>query len=412
MITEHNRILLHLSLIEGVGVAGIHKILRFLINEQRLDNASALVDGAGLQALTKKLDLTACYQMTVPDWQRAGFTIDLAGDIVQNLRSNYYLDQELLLLQKHTTIFLVTLLDESYPLALRHINLPPPLLYVQGRLDAHHPKRLAIIGSRLADSYAQKIIDMMVPALVMHGWQIVSGGARGADTMAHAATLQAKGQTIVVLGSGLLNPYPEQNIPLFDAVVKAGGCVVSCFRLEATPERHNFPIRNRIIAGLSGGCLVVQAAIKSGALITAEFALEQGRQVFAVPGSIFHSLSEGTHKLLGMGAKLVAKVTDIFEEFGDVDHDDSKAQLSILPAQSKATTPLYVSPPVLSVIQSPELPEETDPILKILAGSMSIDQLSVKTGIELVDLQDQLFMLQLDGKARQTFSGLWERVVA
>ncbi len=398
MISQNNRILLHLSLIEGIGVVGIHKILHFLIKKQALEGLIDFINGISLKVPVKTIDLNVCYQMTAADWYPSGLSVAQIGILVQGLQTHTFLEQELILLQKHSDIFIITLLDEIYPRTLRHINMPPPLLYVRGSLEPHYDKRLAVIGARVADEYAQQVTNHLVPPLIAVGWQIVSGGARGADTMAHRATVNAGGQTIAVLGSGLLNLYPEQNIPLFQAIVQAGGAIISPFRLEMIPDRFNFPVRNRIIAGLSVGCLVVQAAAKSGALITAEFALEQGRQVFAVPGSIFHPLSEGTHKLVGMGAKLVNNVNDIVEEFADFP-DQRPVQMSIItnvrPEESVGRLEGF---------------ERTlaHPILHHLQGSLSIDQLSVKTGLGVDDLQDKLFMLQLEGKAQQTFSGLWE----
>ncbi len=404
MISQYNRFLLHLSLIDGVGVIGIHKILNFLIKKQAIEGLADFMSGVSQKTPIKNLDVHICYQMTVSDWYSSGLSRDQITTLVQGLQSTTLLDQEMTLLQKHHDISIVTLLDEAYPRMLRHIHLPPPLLYVRGSMESVYAKRLAIIGARIADQYAQQVTDFIVPQLVTEGWQIVSGGARGADTMAHRATVNVGGHTIAVLGSGLLHLYPEQNIPLFQKIVQSGGAVISPFRLEMTPERYNFPIRNRIIAGLSVGCLVLQAAAKSGALITAEFALEQGRQVFAVPGSIFHPLSEGNHKLLSMGAKVVTKISDILEEFADLP-DERPVQMSIINAQ--ANKPARPEEPV-GHLEGYERVKQSETILEHLQESLSIDQLSVKTGLGVDDLQDKLFMFQLEGKAQQTFSGLWE----
>lgn len=384
MISEQHYALLHLSLLDRVGVAAIHKILNFLVKQQMSSGVNDFISGVSLQIPERPLDISVCYSMQAADWYPSGLSKVQIEALVRGLTDRSVVDKEILLLAKHSDIKVITLLDSAYPQLLRHIHLPPPLLYVRGALEPLYEHRLAVIGARAADQYAQQVIDHVLPPLLTAGWQVVSGGARGADTMAHRKTVQASGTTIAVLGSGLLRLYPEENEPLFRNIVEKGGALVSPFHLQAAPERFNFPIRNRIIAGLSKGCLVVQAAGKSGALITAEFALEQGRQVFAVPGSIFHPLSEGVHKLLGMGAKLVTTASDIIEELG-------VGQLSESVEQQRSC---------FTAIE--------EPLMQQLQAAISLDQLSLNTGLTVDDLQDKLFSLQLEGKVQQTFSGLWE----
>jgi DNA processing protein len=254
---------------------------------------------------------------------------------------------------------------------------------------------MGFVGSRLASPYAAQVIKHLVPPLVEHQWVIVSGGAQGADTMAHETALAAGGKTIAVLGSGLLCPYPASNRSLFQRIVDSGGIVMSPFPLLVPPDRGTFPARNRIISGLSLGCVIVQAAQRSGALITANFALEQGRQVFAVPGLINESLSDGCHALIKQGAKLVNTVGDIVEEFGESWHRTSSAEASVYtPGRNAARGAVEV----------------TDPLLIHMALPLSLDELSLKTGFDVATLQDKLFMLQLEGKARQLFTGMWERL--
>ena len=227
------------------------------------------------------------------------------------------LDEELALLEKHS-ITLLTPFDNNFPEDLKQIHHPPMVLYCKGAPIEPAAKRLAIVGSRKANDYAKQVIQSLVPSLVEHGWAIVSGGAEGADTMAHQAVLDAGGNTIAVLGAGLLTPpFPASNKQLFERMVAHGGTLVSPFSLRTPADRTTFPQRNRIISGLSLGSVVVQAAQRSGALITARFALEQGRQVFAVPGLVNDDLSYGSHHLIKQGAKLVSTVSDIFEEFGE-----------------------------------------------------------------------------------------------
>ncbi len=223
-------------------------------------------------------------------------------------------EQELLI--KHN-IRRITASDVEYPSYLKEIHCPPPQLYVQGELLNSYTKLIAVVGSRKADSYGERVIASLVPELVAHGWAIVSGGALGADSFAHKATLQARGRTIVILGSGLLMPYPSSNRKLFSSIVDQGGSLVSSFSLDTPAYPSNFPARNRIISGMSRGVIVAQAAEKSGARITAHLALEQGREVFAIPGPIDHALSIGCNRLIQQGAKLVQTIDDIFTELGE-----------------------------------------------------------------------------------------------
>jgi len=207
---------------------------------------------------------------------------------------------------------IVTLTDSNYPRLLRQIPDPPPFLYVSGRLD-RSPMKIAIVGSRNATGYGITTTKALSANLASLGISIVSGMARGIDTAAHQGTLAAGGKTIAVLGSGLEQIYPASNKPLFQRIAEQGA-VVSEFSLSTKPEGHNFPIRNRIISGMSLGTVVVEATRKSGSLITARLAAEQNREVFAVPGSIQSFKSIGAHILIKQGAKLVENAQDIIEE--------------------------------------------------------------------------------------------------
>ena len=207
---------------------------------------------------------------------------------------------------------IVTLTDSNYPKLLREIPDPPPFLYVYGRLEGHSAN-LAVVGSRNATGYGLRTTKDLCASLASHNLTIVSGMARGIDTAAHEGALAAKGQTIAVLGSGLERIYPEENRRLFHRIAE-NGAVVSEFPLMAEPEAHHFPIRNRIISGISLGTVVVEATRKSGSLITARLAAEQNREVFAVPGSIQSFKSAGSHTLIKQGAKLVEHAQDVIEE--------------------------------------------------------------------------------------------------
>jgi DNA processing protein len=206
----------------------------------------------------------------------------------------------------------VTQNDETYPQLLLHIPDPPPVLYVYGRLQPSGC-HIAVVGSRMATAYGKAATRRLCEQLVQHGMVITSGMARGIDTCAHEGALAAGGETVAVLGSGLMRIYPPENRTLFDRIAESGA-VVTEFGLNAGPEAAHFPQRNRIISGMSLGTLVVEAAQRSGSLITARLAAEQGREVFAIPGSIQAQTARGTHHLIQQGAKLVQSAQDIMEE--------------------------------------------------------------------------------------------------
>jgi DNA processing protein len=207
---------------------------------------------------------------------------------------------------------LVTYISRDYPKCLFEISDPPPFLYVKGELRSCELS-IAIVGSRRATSYGLMTTGKLAEALVSHGVCVVSGMARGVDTAAHKGALQAGGRSIGVLGCGVDNVYPPENSALFEEMAGTG-CLVSEFPLGTLPLAENFPRRNRIISGLSRGVLVVEAAEKSGSLITAQYALEHGRDVYAVPGNISFATSRGCNRLIKQGAKLVDCVEDILED--------------------------------------------------------------------------------------------------
>jgi DNA processing protein len=211
-----------------------------------------------------------------------------------------------------STFQVVTQNDPTYPQLLLHIPDPPPVLYCYGRLETS-ACHIAVVGSRMATAYGASTTRGMCEQLVQHGMVITSGMARGIDTCAHEGALAAGGKTVAVLGSGLLRIYPPENRKLFDRIAE-NGAVLSEFALNAGPEAAHFPQRNRIISGMCLGTLVVEAAQRSGSLITARLAAEQGREVFAIPGSIQAQTARGTHNLIQQGAKLVQSARDIIEE--------------------------------------------------------------------------------------------------
>lgn len=201
----------------------------------------------------------------------------------------------------------------AYPQLLKEIHNPPTMLYVRGKSAALCKAGVALVGSRAASTYGRRIAESMARSLAGYGITVISGMAHGIDSAAHHGALSGGGETIAVLGCGVDVVYPQQNKKLYDEIAE-GGAVVSEYPLGTQPENYRFPARNRIISGLSLGVVVVEAATRSGSLITAEMALEQGREVFAVPGRIDSVKSAGCHRILQEGAKLVHSVADIVNE--------------------------------------------------------------------------------------------------
>ena len=210
----------------------------------------------------------------------------------------------------------LTLADTGYPLLLKELPDPPPLLYVRGALSGD-AECIAVVGSRSATAYGRNAAESLSRDLSAMGFTVVSGMARGIDTAAHRGALDAAGRTVAVLGSGLGRIYPPENGALAERIAE-NGAVVSEFPMAAEPLPRHFPMRNRIISGLSRGTLVVEAGRTSGSLITARLALEQGREAFAVPGRIRSFKSTGTHSLLKQGAKLVECAKDVADELAFV----------------------------------------------------------------------------------------------
>lgn len=223
-----------------------------------------------------------------------------------------FLQNEYNLIARHA-VKVISFCDEEYPGILREIPDSPLVLYIKGTLSPENELALAVVGSRLASVYGLTMAEKFSISLVELGFTIVSGLARGIDTAAHRACLRAGGRTLAVLGSGLARIYPEENIRLANEITRRGA-LISEFPMDTPPYAVNFPRRNRIVSGLSLGVVVVEASERSGALITSRLALEQGREVFALPGKIDDQNSGGVHRLIKQGAKLTCCVDDILEE--------------------------------------------------------------------------------------------------
>jgi DNA processing protein len=278
---------------------------------------------------------------------------------------------------------ILTLADANYPASLLNTADPPLLLYVKGRIELLTRPSLAIVGSRNATTQGVTNAEKFSEALSQAGWTIVSGLALGIDTAAHHGALRYAdlgGSTVAVIGTGADIVYPARNRTLAHQIAEAG-CIVSEYPLGAPAISGNFPRRNRIISGLSRGVLVIEAAAESGSLITARMAAEQGRDVFAIPGSIHSPLAKGCHLLIKQGAKLVESAQDILEEYA---HD--------MPA---AVIP---SDPIPSPIENGPASPSDDPLLRLMGfDPVDLETLAQRAAQDMASLHVQLLTLELQG---------------
>lgn len=277
---------------------------------------------------------------------------------------------------------LLTWEDEEYPSNLKNIYDPPPLLYILGFLLPQDQVAVAVVGSRYPTTYGRAAAERISMGLSRQGVTVVSGLARGVDSCAHRGALSAGGRTIGVLGCGIDITYPPENQELFDRVA-AQGAIVSEFPLGTPPDSDHFPIRNRVISGLSLGVAVVEATLRSGSLITARFALEQGRDVYAIPGNVDSARSEGTNRLIKEGAKLVTRPEDILEE--------------ILPHQQSAPQ---------QAPRQPQLSEEETKVFSVLSREpIHIDEVIARSILSSARVSAILLSLELAGHIKQ-FPGM------
>jgi DNA processing protein len=278
--------------------------------------ALSLVPGVGSVLFKRLVDQyktpDAVFRASLSDLLRVEGVGKKVAEEIQKGPSEKKTERELRLVKEAGGI-LLTLADELYPLRLREIYDPPPLLYLRGELREEDNLALSIVGSRKTSQYGRWITEKMSQEIVRHGITIVSGMARGIDSVAHGGAISGGGRTLAVLGCGVDIVYPPENRPLFGQIIEHGA-VLSEFPMGSRPEGIHFPRRNRIISGLSIGVVVIQASADSGSLITAEYALEQGREVFAIPGNVGTEGSRGTNRLIKEGAKLVESSEDILEE--------------------------------------------------------------------------------------------------
>ena len=343
MLSNETISLIHLNLIQGVGLKTVQVLRDVFGTAERALRATA--------DELKKID---------------GLSPAMCDLLIQK-PVLYPIERELELINKYGCQVL-TLYDDAYPQHLKVIDVPPLVLYIKGELTPEDSLSISLVGSRNAKDYGRKVSYQLSYQLAQRGLTVVSGLARGIDTSAHRGALEAGGRTLAVMGNGLGVIYPASNRD-FVKKIEASGALISEFPIGVKPKPGNFPRRNRIISGLTLGTVVVEASNRSGALITARLAAEQGREVFAVPGEIFSELSAGTHRLINDGAKLVNNVDDLLNELpqhavnqiqpaastSPVDIETESSQKSPLekdnskpaatPPPSKAQQPVQSAPP-------------------------------------------------------------------
>jgi len=338
------------------------------------------VSGIGAARLRALLDyfgdLGTAWRASSHDLQQAGLDKRSLANLLA-ARGEIDLDAELARLERLGAQVL-TWDDAGYPRNLRQVYNAPPVLYVRGRIEERDEWAVAVVGTRRASVYGKEAARMLGMGLAQAGVTVVSGLAQGIDTLAHRACLDAGGRTLAVLGCGVDIVYPQQNTRLAAEIVERGA-LVSEYALGARPEARNFPPRNRIISGLALGTVVVEADLGSGALITADFAAEQNREVFAVPGSVFNRNSRGTNDLIQQGAKMVCTVADVLEELN----------LTMVSEQAQARAVI------------PE--NETEALLLdyLSAEPTHVDELRRAVKLPIAQVSSTLALMELKGMVRQ-----------
>jgi DNA processing protein len=300
-------------------------------------------------------------------------------------------------------VWLINLDDERYPSLLKRIYDPPPVLYIKGSLAASDNLAISIVGSRRCSLYGQEQSSQFAHFLSSAGFTICSGMARGIDTAAHQGALSAGGRTIAVQGCGLANIFPPENKKLFELIADSGACI-SELPLQYEPLPENFPPRNRIIAGLSLGTIVVEAAPNSGALITAAAALENNREVMAVPGKIDSPLSRGAHQLIKQGAKLVESVEDVMEALGYI---GERLQSHVTAAAAEASE--RIEKPLFDVSQLNLSVNEKTIYDCLTKEPLHIEQIIAGTNLTPGGINAGLISLRLKGLIKQLPGSLFLR---
>ena len=387
MLSNETISLIHLNMIQGIGLKTI-QVLRDVF-------------GSAEQAL----------QATADELNKIDQLTPAMRDLLQRKPVQHPIERELELIQEYGCQML-TLYDAAYPASLKEIDTPPIVLYIRGELTPEDSLSLSLVGSRDAKDYGRKASYRLSYQLAQRGLTIVSGLARGIDTAAHRGALEAGGRTIAVMGSGLSFIYPATNTDLAEKITESGA-LISEFPMETTPKPNNFPRRNRIISGLTLGTVVVEASNRSGALITARLAGEQGREVFAVPGEIFSELSTGTHRLINNGAKLVNTVDDLFNELprhalsqvqsitsGSPMPEETELSPQEQPVEKRVPEHAAAQPP--QITPPPDLtPDERTVFDAIEDPSSHIDTIVRTTQLPIGQVSSVLLMLELKGVVQQ-----------
>lgn len=330
---------------------------------------------------------------------------DIGPKTAENIartRETFDVDKELTLAEK-LGVWIINAADSRYPPALKQIYDPPPVIYIKGTLKKQDGLAISIVGSRRCSTYGSEQSSRFAYLLASAGFTIVSGMARGIDTAAHRGALKAQGRTIAVQGCGLNNIFPPENEKLF-ALISGSGACISELPLSYEPLPQNFPVRNRIISGLSMGVIIIEASHRSGALITARAALDQNREVMAVPGKVDSPISFGTNKLIKEGAKLIDCIDDVMEALGYIGmglktHADSAAKS----AEEKLRTPLFdvsrlnLSEPELAVYNT--LDHEP----------LNIEDIIAHTSLPAGKVNSSLISLRLKGLIKQLPGNMFKK---
>lgn len=342
--------------------------------------AFSRINGIGLVRLTRLQK----YFGTLEDAWKANagelMAAGLEGKLIERtlaFRRSFELEREMERIEK-LGIQAIYLYNPIYPERLRQIDQPPPVLYIKGELSPNDDFALGVVGTRRATSYGREATTTIVEDLVRQGLTIVSGLALGIDTFAHQTAVNADGRTIAVLGCGVDIIYPSSNNRLAAQILDGRGAIISEYVPGTQPEAANFPPRNRIISGLSRGILIVESGAKGGALITVEFANEQGRDIFVVPGSIFSRMSDGTNALLRQGAKAVTCANDILED------------LSLLRVAEQVE--------IRQVVGENDVEKA---LLRILAHEpLHIDEICLQSGLTAPDVSATLMIMEVKGMVK------------
>jgi len=349
------------------------------MSEKRYWVGFNLVKGIGavrLQALRDHFgDLAVAWQAPLEALQAAGLGTKLAERVIQ-VRKDVDLDR---LMERYAAlgIQLLTWEDQAYPARLKEIDQPPPVLYVRGTLTAEDAWAMAVVGTRRVSAYGRQVTEDLAACLAANGVTVISGLARGVDAIAHQAALKAGGRTIAVLGCGVDRIYPPEHAQLASRII-ASGALVSDYAPGTAPDAANFPPRNRIIAGLTLATIVVEAGETSGALITAQFAVDQGREVFAVPGSILAPQSKGTNRLIAQGARPMLSARDVLDALSLTKVPEQRVVRKVLPGD-----------------------EAESRIMNVLTHEpLQMDEIRNQCGLPIERVSAALVMMELKGLVR------------